>query len=153
MWIKQIHVSNPMGELFLTEGERFPDISGKMAGRYLKNHMKNMQDKRRVIVTDQDKGTRFLELAEIVFAAANGRYCLLYTMDGDEIETHFSIHEFQKMVGERFLPVHRSYVINSQHISIIKRYEITMADGSRIPVPAKKYKAVRESIEQLYQEE
>ena len=72
-------------------------------------------------------------------------------MTGQEIEALMSISEFQKAAGQIFLGVHRSYVVNKAYISCIRQYEIVMADDSRIPVPVKKYREIRETLAKIYE--
>ena len=53
---------------------------------------------------------------------------------------------FQEKADERFAAVHRSYVINTECISRIKKYEVVLIDGTRIPIPVKKYRETREML-------
>lgn len=148
--IKLINISNPMGELKVTEGELFVNTMGKMAQKYLMNHIRTLQDTRRLIVTDTSDVTHFLMLSEVVYAAAHGRNCMIYTMSGQEIYGRISITDFLAAAGERFTPVHRSYAINNTYISRVQKYEVVMLDGSTIPIPVKKYKEVREALTGLH---
>lgn len=42
--------------------------------------------------------------------------------------------------------MHRSYVINTECISQIQKYEVVLIDGTRIPIPVKKYRETREML-------
>lgn len=148
--IKHLHISNPMGELKVAEGELFVNTMGKMAQEYLMNHIRTLEDKKQLIVTDNREITHFLMLSEVVYATANGRNCLIYTMSGQEIYGRISLTDFLAAVGDRFTPVHRSYAINNDYISRIQKYEVVMMDGSKIPIPAKKYKEVRDALISLH---
>lgn len=57
-----------------------------------------------------------------------------------------SLTEFAKLTDDYFVKVHRSYLVNIRHVSTICPYEITMQNGLRIPVPQKKYTAVRQML-------
>lgn len=150
--IKHMHVSNPMGELSLAPDEIFPDSAGKMAKKYLLNYLNALSDNRRLVVTDREERTHFLALSEVVYAAADGRNSLIYTMSGEEICARANISEILAAGEGRLISAHRSYVINVDYISSIRRYEATMVDGSRIPIPAKKYKSLREALSRQYGE-
>lgn len=148
--IKHIHISNPMGELKVAEGKLFVNELGKMAGEYLMNHIRTMQEKKQIIVTDKNDIIHFLVLSEVVYVDANGRDCIIHTVQGEHINARMSITNFLAAAGENFISVHRSYVVNKTYISNIKKYEIIMLDGSRIPIPIKKYKEVREILTGLH---
>lgn len=148
--IRHIHISNPMGELKLAEGELIPNAMGKMAQKYLMNHIRTLQDTRRLIVTDTDECNHFLMLSEIVYATAHGRNCMIYTMSGQEIHARMSITDFIAATGERFTTVHRSYAVNNAYISRVQKYEVVMLDESKIPIPVKKYKEVRDALTGLH---
>lgn len=149
--LKHLHVSNPMGELKVSEGERFVNALGEMAKRYMQNRLSDRQREDRIVATDSMGITHFLSLSEVVFAMASGRNCILHTLDGQTIEALMSISEFRNTAGEDFLSVHRSYAVNKGYIACIQQYEIVMADGSRIPVPVKKYREIRETLAKIYE--
>lgn len=148
--IKHIQISNPMGELKVAKGEVFVNTMGKMAKKYLMNHIRTLQDTKRLIVTDDQDVSHFLMLSEVVYAAAHGRRCIIRTMSGQEIDGRISMTDFLAAAGERFISVHRSYAINSAYISRVQKYEAVMLDGSTIPIPVKKYKEVRETLTGLH---
>lgn len=148
--IKHIHISNPMGELKLADGEMFVNTMGKMARKYLMNHIRTLQDTRRLIVTDHNEVTHFILLSEIIYASADGRNCTICTISGQRINARMNITEFMAATGERFIPVHRSYAVNTAYISRIQKYEVVMLDGSKIPIPVKKYREVREALTGLH---
>ena len=144
--IKHIHISNPMGELKVTEGELFVNEMGKMAREYLMNYIQTLQDREQIIVTDKNDIIHFLLLSEVVYVDASGRNCTIHTIQGEDVNARISITNFLATAGERFISVHRSYVVNKVYISRIQKYEIVMLDGSQIPIPVKKYKEVKEIL-------
>ena len=150
--IKQVHVSNPIGELKIKEGEQFVNTIGKMAQKYLLNHIHALEDTRQFTVIDENDVVHFLHNEDVVYVSAEGRNCRLFTADGSEICGRLNMTEFQRICGREFVSVHRSYMVNSNYISLIQRYEVVMLDGSRIPIPVKKYKEVREGLMKLHRE-
>ena len=144
--IKHLHVSNPMGELKLAEGETFPNALGYMASRYFVQHLNSAMDKRRLIITDRKERTHFLTPGEIVYAVADKKNCIIHTLTGGTICARMSIAEFLNIAAIGFYSVHRSYVVNINYVTRIQPYEIIMANGSAIPVPVKKYTEIREVL-------
>ena len=97
------------------------------------NHIHALEDTRQFTVIDEKDVVHFLHNEDIVYAAAEGRNCRIYTVDGSEICGRLNMTEFQQICGKELVPVHRSYVINRNYISLIQRYEVVMLDGSKIP--------------------
>ena len=148
--IKQLHVSNPIGELKVKKGEKFVNTIGEMAQRYLMNHIHALEDARQLTVIDEKDVVHFLHNEDIVYAAAEGRNCRIYTVDGSEICGRLNMTEFQQICGKELVPVHRSYVIYRNYISLIQRYEVVMLDGSKIPIPVKKYKEMKDCLTEMH---
>lgn len=148
--IKHIHISNPMGELQLAEGEKVPNKLGQMSKKYWKYRLHSAQSKDRIVVTDKNDVTHFLIPSEIVYATANGRNCDIHTLSGRKIEARMSITDFLEKIGDGFSAVHRSYVVNNQYIARIHSYEVVMADNTRIPIPVKKYIEIKDALTAHY---
>lgn len=143
--IKHIHISNPMGELQVSGDESFVNTLGNMSKRYIQNKLEN-----KTIVIDDDNGsTRFIRLSEIIYATAEGKFTIIHTMT-QQIRAKISISDFSEMLSKNFITVHRSFVVNVDYIVELKRYSLIMIDKSDIPIPVKKYDAVKQKIEQLY---
>ena len=143
-------MSNPIGELKVKKGEKFVNAIGEMAQKYLMNHIHALEDTRQLTVTDEKDVVHFLHNEDIVYAAAEGRKCRIYTVDGSEICGRLNMTEFQQICGKELVPVHRSYVINRNYISLIQRYEVVMLDGSKIPIPVKKYKEMKDCLTEMH---
>lgn len=148
--IKHCHISNPMGELKLAEGERFVNALGEMSKKYLTSRVQSIQSRHKIIVIDNKDVTHFLSPAEILYVNAVGRNCMIYTTDGTEIHSRSSIADFIEKAGDTFSFVHRSYIVNNIHISSIHPYEIVLYDGSQIPVPKKRYSEIKKNLIAFY---
>lgn len=42
--------------------------------------------------------------------------------------------------------VHRSYLVNTAHISGMRKYMLELSDGAEIPIPERRYSEVRREI-------
>lgn len=144
--IRHIHVSNPIGEMKVAEGEIFVNQMGRMAKKYLLKHLHDLQDKDKLAVADMEDHIHFLSYPDILYVTACGRNCTIVTRSLGKLEAHMSITEVLKAAGERLTPVHRSYAVNNQHISSVRRYEVVMTNGDIIPLPVKRYKELREIL-------
>ena len=144
--IKHIHVSNPMGELRLADGELFPDALGQMSKQYWNERWRSVQGKKRIAVKDRDDVVHFLSPSEVLYVMADGRNSVIRTMSAETIRARPGRRELLAELGEGFIAVHRSYALNSAYVSRIRTYEVIMTDGSKIPIPERRYKEVRERL-------
>ena len=143
--IRHIHVSNPIGELKIAKGERFVNTVGYMANKYLEENFKKRFFGKRLSVIDSYGALRLVYLSEIMYVKAQ-RNDLIIALAGGQMQVKMSISEFMRNAGKNFLQVHRSYAVNTDFMSKLERYEVTMKDGEIIPVPAKKYNEVRDEM-------
>lgn len=148
--IKHIHISNPMGELQLAAGEKFPNAFGKLSKKYWEYRLASAQSKKRLVVIDRNDVTHFLMPSEIVYASADRKNSTIHTLSGREIHARMSIAEFLATAGNGFSSVHRSHVVNDHYISRIQQYEVVLADGTTIPIPVKKYTEIRDTLVENY---
>ncbi|MBQ3285868.1 MAG: LytTR family transcriptional regulator [Ruminococcus sp.] len=76
-------------------------------------------------------------------AAHGGKHSVLYTTDGT-VEVLSSITALEKRYGHLFLRCHQSYMVNPDYIRNIRRFKVTLTDGTELPIPEKKYTAFRD---------
>ena len=76
-------------------------------------------------------------------AAHGGKHSVLVTAD-EEVEVMTSITALEKRYGHLFLRCHQSYLVNPLYIRSIRRFKLTLTDGSELPIPEKKYTAFRD---------
>ena len=147
--IMHIHVSNPMGELKVAQGERFVNTVGYMANRYLEENFKKRFFGRQITVTDVNGAVRFIYLSEIMYVKAQ-RNDVTIVMTNEQTDVKVSISDFMKLADNKFLQVHRSYAVNTDFMSKLERYNITMKNGEQIPVPVKKYNEIRDEMIKMH---
>ena len=150
--IIHIHVSNPMGELKVAKGERFVNTVGYMANKYLEKNFKKKIMGKQITVSDEHGAIRFIYLSEIMYAKAQ-RNDLILVMPGESIQIKMNLSEFMELAESNFIKVHRSYVINTDFMAKLERYNITMKNGEQIPVPVKKYNEIRDKMVRMHNSE
>lgn len=143
--ISHIHISNPIGELKIAEDEAFPDTMGKMESHYMKEEILRLTSDRKLSVCDVNGSLIFLQLSDVMFISALGKETVVRTLT-DCIFAKNSIKELAQQTQDCFVMTHRSYLVNPQYITAIRRYAITMRDGTELPVPRKKYDEIRRQI-------
>ena len=100
-----------------------------------------------------DKSDFFVLPDTIIYieAAHGGKHCILHTAD-DEIEVMSTITKLEKQYGHLFLRCHQSYLVNQVHIRNIRRFVVTLNDGTELPIPEKKYTAFRDRAKERMQQ-
>lgn len=92
----------------------------------------------------------FFELPKILFISALGKESVVQTVDGKTFVKN-SISDLQKQAGDALIAIHRSYLVNPEFIRDIRRYTITLENGTELPVPQRKYDDLRQKLATLYQ--
>ena len=144
--IRHMHISNPLGELKAAGDEMFPTTMGKMAHKYLMRRFVTLQDKSRLVAADLDDREHIFLLSDILYAEAYGRNCIIASLSGTKTAMRMNLAEFKEKADQRFMAVHRSYIINTECISMIRKYEVVLLNEFAIPIPVKKYREVREML-------
>lgn len=92
-----------------------------------------------------------IPIKDIIYFESFGKKTRIFTINNEET-FYGTMQQVYKMVGKyQFIQIHRSYIINYKHISISKYEEVTMSNGTKIPISQLKRKEVRKiqlSIEQ-----
>lgn len=58
-----------------------------------------------------------LEFAAIVYVESNDTEVLLHTLDGTVYRTRTRISQWEQLLDDRFVRVHRSYIVNAEHVA------------------------------------
>ena len=64
-----------------------------------------------------------------------------------EMVVYSTLKDFQQNLPMNFLKVHKSYIVNMNHITAFKPHKFTVDNGVEIPIPTKKYNKITEQYE------
>jgi two-component system LytT family response regulator len=94
------------------------------------------------------EGTFFYEPHEIIRCEAVGNYTRLFIKDKKNIIASRTLKEYEDMLAEQqFLRVHRTHLVNIQYVTSCTRdHELTMNDGSIIPVSRRKWETIKQRL-------
>lgn len=114
----------------------------KTLGSYLKtDYSDTVHQLDLVTIASLDK-IDFVDMKDIVFCAANGKYTTFHLLNGREIISSKNLGEYEKILNELFFyRVHHSYIINIKHlISVIKNQGTfcKLIDNATIPIAKRK---------------
>lgn len=84
-------------------------------------------------------GVEYFSQEDIVYLEASGRYTSLHTINGRKIVSSYNLRKFKDVVGDSFMQVHRSFLVNLNHIKKYNGTYITVAiQGSEKEIPLSK---------------
>lgn len=120
--------------------------AAKEAGVMIQNILKFFRTYKAMYISVSfltDKGMQNIDVADIVFFEFVDRKVKIKTRGG-EYFCNESLQNVLSLVEKHdFHQPHKSFIVNFKYIVSIKNYNITMGDGSVIPLSQKKAKAFR----------
>lgn len=138
-----IHGSNPWEHC--GKDEVFPYRLGKEAYDYIQQ-LHSVEHKTLNLKTIESK-TVFITDDKIIYIEAENNHSVIHHLDG-VVTVTTKISDMEAMLSKQFYRPHRCFLINIHYVISITRFEITMCDNIRIPVPEKKYLKVKQEIMQ-----
>lgn len=95
-------------------------------------------------------GIRIISIEEVVFLKAEGDYVSIVTGSGSFLKEQTMKYFAEVLPPERFIRVHRSYIIHSRYLQSIERYgdyqTVLMTGGERIRISASGGKLLKERL-------
>lgn len=75
---------------------------------------------------------------DICFVEVFSHSCVLHTVD-EQMEYRTAISKLEDELGEQFVRVHRSFLVNLEHVRRIAKTEIILDNGEAVPLSRRKY--------------
>lgn len=135
-----LHTSNEWDEG--TENGVFPAYIERCARPYTP---KPPREDSRHFVFKADSSTYCFDLDMILYVEATGKVCTVYMLNRTMVIRQ-PLKAFEAQFPRQFCRIHRSYLVNCRYVLQIERYSLTLTNGAVLPIPAKRYIEVRESI-------
>lgn len=64
----------------------------------------------------------------------------------DTLDANGTLPEFEEKNPGLFLRIHSGYLVNPVHVREIRRFSVTLSDGTKLPVPEKKYTQIKRQL-------
>lgn len=64
----------------------------------------------------------------------------------DAVETTGTLLEYETILSDCFVRIHRSYIINRNHINRLRRFEVSLDNGDTLQIPTKKYSDIKSKL-------
>jgi two-component system LytT family response regulator len=105
--------------------------------RFLKE-LKPNQGRPEKLVVPTGEGFLFVEVADIIYCKASGNYTEFFLLNRQKIVSSYTLGYYDSILsGNNFFRVHRSYLVNLQHVKMYKKGDggsLIMNNGDEIEV-------------------
>lgn len=96
-------------------------------------------------------GSKLVPFEEILYLKADGSYTELHTLSGEKLVISKKLFELEEQLSaEQFVRVHRSYLVNMQHVTEYvggAKARVKLSSSAEIPVSRTKKDDVKSSLE------
>ena len=130
------------------EKSRFPIETSRETYDYVRRILgaarKNGILPSRIVIRDNTQ-RYYLDPDDILYIEAQGKRCMAR---GTKWDLPFGklLSEIEMQLPGIFVRTHRSYLVNATHVRSIERYAVVLSDGTRLPIPKRRYDQVRNEI-------
>lgn len=87
-----------------------------------------------------------IRAAEVVYVESNRHELMLHMSNGEAKRIWMKLDEVMEQLPDLFLRIHQSYAVNAAFLTKIGRTNVTLTDGTELPISRSRYKAVKESF-------
>ena len=142
-----MHISNEWNEL--VEEEIFPVRVSTQTYHYVKKLLaESMSKKPPVLVIKTDLCNQFVDTSTVIYIQAADRNCILHMLN-ERKQVSRALKDLQEQLPPNFYRIHRSFCVNSDYVTKIERYAVTLVTGEVLPVPKMRYTQIREELTAL----
>lgn len=74
------------------------------------------------------------ECGDVRFIEGNNEYLKVHLVSDNPFLTHMTFKQIAEYLPKSFIQIHRSYIVNMRHVVSVERTQVTLDDGTMIPV-------------------
>ncbi|MDR1224663.1 MAG: LytTR family transcriptional regulator DNA-binding domain-containing protein [Tannerella sp.] len=93
---------------------------------------------------------KIIPIEEIIYIKADGDYVSISTSEGSWLKEQTMKHTEDQLPADRFVRIHRSCIVNINHISRIERYgekqQVVLHNNEKIKISATRYQTLRQLL-------
>lgn len=142
-----MHISNEWNEL--VGDEVFPVQISTQTYRYVKKLLEESVSRQSsTLVIKTDLANQFIDTNRIIYIQAMDRDCILHMLN-EKKQVPQTLKKLQEQLPSNFYRVHRSFFVNSNYVTKIERYGVTLVTGEVLPIPKMRYTRIREELTAL----
>ena len=121
-----------------------PRLTEEMLKSALSKAISNISEKGSNLTTVKIGYNHYtINFQDVLFIESINNNIKLYFQDTDMI-IYSTLKDFSKNLPVNFLKVHKSFIVNMNHITAFKPHKFIVSNGREIPVPMKKYAKITE---------
>ena len=94
------------------------------------------------------KAVFYLEWSNILYAESAGEHTMVHTTT-QTYKVYESLRAIENHYSEYFFRCHNNYLVNPDYIQEIVHFHLVLTNGTSIPVPEKKFKAVKTRLDEI----
>ena len=115
---------------------------------YLSKYLSSILPEDKTITFISDRHKVSLQPSEILYVESNDREVSVYATDGRIYRNKTGISQWENILGDNFIRIHRSYIVHRASIKSIDKDFICIGE-IELPISRKYYKAVQAESTQL----
>ena len=98
-----------------------------------------------------DYKTQLVKIADIVYLESAGEYVRLHIEGSSTITTLFRLKNMETALpSDRFMRVHRSYIVNLKHVTGYARGKVSLDNGDSVPVSVNYRDSFRDFVDSIH---
>lgn len=101
---------------------------------------------KRLELHNLDRETRFVWEDEIIYIEVMQDH-LYWNCRLDVLETTGTLSKLEETLSDFFVRIHRSYMVNKNHVRRIQKYEVNMDNGDVLQIPQRKYLIIKKKLQ------
>lgn len=119
-------------------------VTGEKLGGVLDRAVERLKMRENTLTLTLADGVVRLSLYEIRYLEVQKNYVTIHA--GEEYSVKRTLNELAEELDESFYRIHRSYIINLKFIKRISRTEVTLKDGTVLPLSRKLYDGLNQAV-------
>ena len=100
----------------------------------------------RICLRTKGHTTVYIAHDRIIYAESHNRHTIVHTPDGTYEATE-SLSTIARLYEDLLVRCHASYLVNPAYVTGVSRFQAELEDGRTLPIPEKRYTAVRALLE------
>lgn len=142
-----MHISNEWSDL--VGDEIFPLQISTQTYRYVKKLLaESISENPPMLMIKTATANQFIDTNMVIYIQAMDKSCVLHMLN-ERKQISQMLKNLREQLPPNFYRIHRSFFVNSDYVTKIHRYAVTLVTGEELPVPKMRYTQIREELTAL----